>query len=658
MRGYIHTVFKREGDVVMKNYTIFSLEDTVHLEEICADIYVQKESGIAECPLFMMPLVPAGNPPLDKASEFCKVFCLYRDRLAEMGIPCGILVQSTLGHAHMNMTNLTNFRQYVNLSDGQKNIYCPSDPGFQDYFEKAMFTLASCHPDVIMVDDDFRLLAYRSGKACACSWHLQRFNELAGTAYTREELYSILCLNTEEALAFRNIFVETQKESLLAAAKAMRKGIDRADSTIQGAYCCCGNNAEFAAEIADVLAGKNNPKIVRINNGNYCNTGLREVCASVSYRGACQIEKIKDQVDYILAETDTCPNNRYSTSAYSMHTNTVASILEGVNGAKHWITRLHAYEPGSGTYYRKVLSKYRGFYDTLIDLVSEMEWMGCCIPVSTKPIFNFTEEYGDAWFHYVLERLGIPMYFSGKPGDIVFLDTFSEDYFSEDEILQMLSKTIFMTVGAAERLSSMGYSSYIGVKIEESVNPLLQLTEKLLQENCQCQAQKNSKRLVPLSEDVRVDSYLCDTMGNQLYPATTVYKNALGGCSIVFCGSPRTKFHLAEAFSFLNASRKQQLLRLIRENASLSVYYPEDAEVYMRLAKMKNGGLCCVIINTCPDPIEQLPLCVDFDLNNVQVLCSDGTIVSCDYLKQDGQYHLNLTVYPMQPQVILLNAGI
>ena len=47
-------------------YTIMPL-DTEHIDEICADIKEQVESGVATCVLFNMKLVPEGIPVVDKA---------------------------------------------------------------------------------------------------------------------------------------------------------------------------------------------------------------------------------------------------------------------------------------------------------------------------------------------------------------------------------------------------------------------------------------------------------------------------------------------------------------------------------------------------------------------------------------------------------------
>jgi hypothetical protein len=76
-----------------------------------------------------------------------------------------------------------------------------------------------------------------------------------------------------------------------------------------------------------------------------------------------------------------------------LHTHCTGLILEGANGAKHWITRLAAHEPESGKAYRKILAKHRGFYQTLADLVPTLTWRGFRIPVGSEPKFPL----GGSW---------------------------------------------------------------------------------------------------------------------------------------------------------------------------------------------------------------------------------------------------------------------
>ena len=113
---------------------------------------------------------------------------------------------------------------------------------------------------------------------------------------------------------------------------------------------------------------------IRIS-GNYTPAGARGQSYK-AYRAAVQKIHMGDKVDTILAETDTCPQNRYSTSANSLHTHFVISILEGAAGAKHWITRLRDFEIESGKRYRTTLAKYSGFYETLSGIIPSLSFIG------------------------------------------------------------------------------------------------------------------------------------------------------------------------------------------------------------------------------------------------------------------------------------------
>ena len=141
------------------DYTIMPLDER-YLEEICLDIKEQYEKGIATMALFKMTLVPEGVPPKKKAEEFCGIYDLFRDRLAEMGLECGILVQETIGHGYA-LNEPSSFQKYVGRTDGEeKTKCCPYDENLRQHFHDVMKTIASHKPKAIMVDDDFRLLFF------------------------------------------------------------------------------------------------------------------------------------------------------------------------------------------------------------------------------------------------------------------------------------------------------------------------------------------------------------------------------------------------------------------------------------------------------------------------------------------------------------------
>lgn len=637
-------------------YSIMPL-DMDHVEEICADIQQQYAQNIATCALFFCKLVPEGKPLINKAEIFGEQFKVFQNRLKEMGIDCGILVQCSIGHGYP-LNEDSDLTYYVNLTDGKRQyVMCPYDVDFQEYIRGQLQILAALNPKVIMVDDDFRLM-YRGGRGCACPLHLRAYNERAKTNLTREELYGML--ETDGYAKEKEIFRETQREALLQGARAMRAGIDAVDETLPGSFCCVGPTTEFAAEIASILAGKGNPTVVRINNGNYTPAGARWF-SDIAFRAADEICRLKKGgVDYILAETDTCPQNRYSTGAASLHSHFVGSILEGVCGAKHWITRLSTFEPNSGKAYRKTLSEYSGFYDTLSQLVPKLSWEGCRIPLTSEINWEFKrtgwEWKKNAWLRCVLERLGLPVYCSSDNGGATFMEGDFDQGYTDEEVLELLKGTLFLDAVALGRLNARGFTQYTGVDVREWTGA--HTSYEKLDNGCVCNVPVGVKELVPLKEDVKVYSTICHLAGGkyeqELFPGVTMYHNTLGGTVIVACGTPDTEFHFTTAFAFLTESRKLQFARILKETGNLPIYYSGDAEVYMKTARVADGRRFCAVFNIGLDILEDLPLITDERVKRVQILQKDGAFVDCTFEKTEDGIVVYTPVYTLLPVILML----
>ncbi len=641
----------------MKNVYSIMILDEMHLEEICQDIKEQYENEVAECVLFMFQLVPEGIPYVNKAQILGEKYQLFRDRLKEMNIECGILVQCSIGHGYP-LDEYAEFQRYVKLDDGGiASAYCPYDEGFRNYIREQFSILASLNPKVIMVDDDFRLM-YREGKGCACPLHMKAFQNLTGVEIERQDLMNILRGGHEKSKEYTDMYVETQRQALLGGARAMREGIDSVDPTIPGIFCSVGHTTEFAGEIAKILAGENHPVVVRINNGNYTANGARNI-SKFAFRIAQQSEMLKHDVDIILAETDTCPQNRYSTGAQMLHSHFVLSILEGANGAKHWLTRLGQFEPNSGKAYRNKLAKYSGFYRKLADMVPNLKWFGCRIPLPTIPDYGFTHPgfyfLESPWSTCVLERFGLPLYFSAEASGATFLEEGMVDCLTDNEIEKMFHGIVFLSADAASLLNARGFSEYIGVDVKpwSFANPSF---EKLFVNGEKCSAQVGIRELVPTKKEVLADSMVYHLENGKkevpLCPGTTVYDNPSGGRTVVFSGTPNTNYTFWEAFSFLNESRKAQFIRLLKDRNQLPIYYTEDAEVYMKAANMSDGSIFCAIFNMGFDVLEEIPLASERNVTEIYRLNEKGEFVSCDFSVEDGITRVLNPAYTLEPVIL------
>ena len=631
-----------------------------HLEDICQDIRLQYETGVSTMALAKMTLVPEGVPPIDKAGILCEKYDKVRDRLAETGLECGILVQASIGHGWV-MDHPIPFQRYTNLTDGREvNTVCPYDEGFRQHFKSVMATVASHRPASIMVDDDFRLI-YRPGKGCACPLHMAAFNKLAGTNMTREELLAHTKGTSPEDIHYTNLFIETQRDSLLGAARAYREGVDSIDPKMPVSFCACGSSAEFAGEIAQILAGEGNPIVVRLNNGNYTAAGPRWL-SHVMHRAAAQAAVLAGKADVLLAETDTCPQNRYSTAAQMVHAHLTGTILEGARGAKHWITRLSTHEPLSGKAYRKKLGKHHGFYEALAELVPSLKWLGCRIPVSSTPGYGFgcspSIEETNGWSSCVLERMGLPMYFSSQPGGAVFLDGPADAFMTDEEIKELFKGPLFLAADTAMRLNERGFSEYTGADVKKWTGPNASGEIIHLNGNT-CNAQQKICELIPVNEEVLSEStvyHLLDGKTRQpLFPGATAYKNPLGGMTFVFSGTPKTNYNLVEAFSFLTESRKAQLVDLLKRAGQLPIYYPEDAEIYLRAAECEDGSLFTAVFNIGLDPLEEIPLTVDRKITRAEYLTADGERKDCSFRTEGDTIILNLPAFTLEPVILFLS---
>ena len=649
----------------MKLYSIMPLF-TDHVKEICDDIERQYKDGIATEALFKMTLTPEGDPAVNKAKILCEKYDLFKEELAKRGLNAGILVQATIGHGY-SVGVRPPFQSIIAVDGTPSFTICPYDEGFREYIKDAFAEIASRYPSSIMVDDDFRLFA-RSHSACACPLHLKEISRRYGKEISREELYNMLEGNGEESQRLMKIYYEANIDSLIGCAKAMREGIDSVDPTIQGSFCNCGDTCEGSAEIAKILAGNGNPVIVRVNNGNYTPAGARNITKPVA-RCATQIAGMKDSVDVFLAETDTCPQNRYSTSAHSLHSQFVASILEGASGCKHWITRLAAYEPNSGEAYRKILAKYAGFYNELSKIVPSLDWVGCRIPLTKglwepqAPLSEFLQASKiNGWGGCVLERLGLPMYYSEKDGGAVFLDGRRDEFFTDEETQKMLSGTVFLAAESAKNLIKRGFGDHLGVEIEEIPDDDNRASQEIILDNGNPSSkQVGLHRLIPNQDGVIARSMVVATPNGTesqpkvpLFPGVTSYKNKLGGKVIVFSGTPEARFHYTTAFSFLNESRKLQLINLLSESGDLPVYYPGDSEVYMKAADMPDGALFVSFINISLDPIEEITLVASQEIHSIEALCPDGSYKPVDFRADGKKLTLDTSAEILTPVILIM----
>ena len=183
--------------------------------------------------------------------------------------------------------------------------------------------------------------------------------------------------------------------------------------------------------------------------------------------------------------------------------------------------------------------------------------------------------------------------------------------------------------------------------------------EKIHLTNTFVQTQTYCQRLCLTDSETEVHATLYTSPdGKEQYPlcpSVTRYRNCLGGTVVVFAGRPRATFNYGEGFSFLNEARKAQLAALLLESDNLPLYYPEDAEVYVKAARMADGRLLCAFVNIGMDVLEEIPLVVERPVTAVTRLGEDGQEHACEFTcTQDGHLTVYRTTPTLCPEILFL----
>ncbi|MCQ2403907.1 MAG: hypothetical protein MJ202_09310 [Lentisphaeria bacterium] len=588
-----------------------------HEKETVDDLKNMYQQGMIQAAVFSFALVPEGTPVTDKATPLAETYRRHTELLKDCEMPAGILLQATVGHGWVPEER-SSFQKFVFRSGAEPYIHCPLDPDFQEYIRTSLKTVAEAKPDFVMLDDDTRALTGRGG--CFCPLHIRDFNRLVQGNYTADELREAIQL--DDALAHR--WDDFQQSAFLALAKAVREGMDAVDPSLPGTFCCCYGDVRHAKKMAEILAAPGQRPIVRINNALYLNDSS-QVFPNWMYKTAIQLAALEGCT--VLAETDTCPQKRYSTSYQILHLQYAWSLLNGCSGGKLWVTG-SPYNPLNGAYYRKRLARFHGFYEE----VSRMkpEFQGFIEPMPRESPFNAVAApngvYPLTLGGTLLARLGLPMAFTKNvhPDDIVMLSGETVPFFSDGELRKFLSGRVFLEGNAAVELSRRGFDDLMGV----TALPWGELPSATMEVDAATGEQfaaANSVLLKPQA-DAQVLSMLHHAAfaaakeTTPVAPGAVLYKNRLGGEVLSFYGNLGAFDLASKLFSLLHVRFKQRLAEWYKPQ----IWYAEDAPVTLHLFHDR-GNLTLCVLNGGLDPLEGLPLEGLGDRTDVQMLQPDGS---------------------------------
>jgi hypothetical protein len=211
-----------------------------------------------------------GFPEIDATEDAHRAaaarFRKYSEAWKAAGLEVGIWL-SAFGHggvlAHAEQGAPLPYGRLMGPRGGTAgDSFCPLDPDYREAYCRMVAIYAEAHPDLLMLDDDFRLSTRPYGVGCYCPLHLAEFERRAGKkAKNGEELFRLAFLSEDKT--DRETWLSVLGDSLYGFAAAVRRAVDGVDPAIRCGVCMCmdtwDESGTDAARLARIFAGETRP---------------------------------------------------------------------------------------------------------------------------------------------------------------------------------------------------------------------------------------------------------------------------------------------------------------------------------------------------------------------------------------------------------------
>lgn len=510
-----------------------------------------------DTPLVCYTLQPEGNDIQEKVEVFRDLFHRYREALASTPVKPGILFQSLIGHGWVGGPEANvPFQRVRTIRDEASDRFCLLDQGFQQYLYNTVRIMAAEKPSFLLVDDDMRQIDGH-GLECFCPLHVKQFNEAANTNFSASELQE--CIRSSKAGdPMLEIFESLRRTNLSNTVRNIRRAIDEVDPTLPCGYCTPGCEMLTAQNSGQILAGKHNAPIVRLNNANYLEGSPRELI-QVNYN-SWAIRSMMPEIQNFLDESDTFPQHRYSKSATSMNSKITLAAWNGFAGCKLWFTNLTTPDNKVESFYDKIFAANVNKYNAIESFMGQADRCGAVTPLPGADVYNkmfhplATENlyYRTDWQSQLFSRFGIPAKYAilDQAGeDPVFL--ISGDmlrFFSDGEITFMLSRKAILDGSAARELAKRDFSDLLGVTVGNDYfrcgaefDPDSQRRLLFMNNGTAARINPATPETRELSRIIKLD-YHYASKTERIASGVTLFKNRLGGTVVVFAMSLEMPF--------------------------------------------------------------------------------------------------------------------
>lgn len=522
---------------------------------------------------------------------------------------------STIGHgfvlSHTDDVTDLKFTAITNIEGEERpQANCPLDENFSDFIARLVADIAKLGPDIVMLDDDFRLSQHGKHLCCACKNHLNRISEILGENITREKIKPYIL--SEKANKYRDAWLKAQSDSLIEFSKHIRAEVDKEtpDVTVCACMACAPWDADDldVAEVARILAGNHQP-ILRLTGAPYWATQQRKYPLIAVFEIARMLASfVQNQGFDLMSEGDVYPRPRYTCPASYLELYDAVTRADGsYNGILKYMFDYVAgpdFETGylklhndNASFYKKLAKMFPNGANAGVRIITNPHTMkNADLDISAPKIYSPVPQDGA-----MLGLCGIPTIYRGKG----------------------VCNSVFGENARAFNLEELGTGTIIDavsamILTERGIDVGLKSFNKLNTRNIAFLCTKNSEHKSLITNgNVRVlDAVLKDSAEpvlfseekNELVPFAYRYENANGERFLVFLfeGASIYDHDRGIAWSGLNKNYATQEILIDSipwlAKQPLPAYCALNPEVYIMCEK-DNDTMSVGVFNCFADPL-------------------------------------------------------
>ena len=557
----------------------------------------------------------------------------------ENGLEVGIWI-SAFGHGTPLFAEQNDIGSYTSIEgihgDRAEHALCPLDPQFLHDYKEAVKLIAALNPDVIMLDDDFRINGrvrhYHFG--CFCKYHLAKYYERIGETVPREQLEELILCGGENK--YRTAYLDLMGETLLNFARELRSAVDEINPNIRMGACStfeswdlCGTDL---VAIAKAFAGNTAP-FSRISGAPYWDDNIIPTIEFARQQYAWG----KDSGVEIFAEGDTYPRPRYNVPSKIVELFDMALLADGTGDGILYYAFDYSYPPEYEPGYAKRFARNQALRDEIKALFAGKHPVGVRVCASPKkfrqwelpkklPENLFTDLHRAVFSpsRYLISQNSISTSYeaSGYPALVLGVD-------AKDVTLDDLCHGAIIDVEAANILQKKGID--VGLLSEKKQRFAAEYyPEADFTNGCLSNV---SARLITCREEATVVSrFLPDNS-----PASYLYENADGLRFFVLAfdhyASHENTLSTSKANNpnvnyFNNYCRQADLIRAIEwlGKKPLPAICPKNPGLYLLASKNEGGDMAVALCNVSLDDVIETAVKLDKPYSSIRFVNCTGTL--------------------------------